>query len=49
MKKTSWKKLTALFAAGLAAAALTGCDDDFWGWDDLLDDTATESKPVIYL
>ena len=49
MKKTSWKKWTALFAAGLTAAALTGCDEDFWGWDDLIDDTATASKPVIYL
>ena len=49
MKKTSWKKLAALFAAGLTAAALTGCDEDFWGWDDLIDDTATASKPVIYL
>ena len=53
MKKTSWKKWTALFAAGLTAAALTGCGP--WGGSnddcscDISPSFATESKPVIYL
>ena len=56
MKKTSWKKWTALFAAGLTAAALTGCGP--WGIGDdnsngscnaPLSSETNDAKPVIYL
>ena len=56
MKKTSWKNLAALFAAGLTAAALTGCGP--WGIGDdnsngscnaPLSSETNDAKPVIYL
>ena len=56
MKKTIWKKWTALFAAGLTAAALTGCGP--WGIGDdnsngscnaPLSSETNDAKPVIYL